>query len=187
MKKNILNILEIVRSISEFDDCSYSLTINYKNIVNDFEYKKFDENTEQFFNDEIIEDVESFNFTLTTEENPPHREFHSTTIYFDSYWKTNRFTFYGGNDTRDPTEPVYDISKYCKVDLYSIGKRGEVRLTKEVTKPDCESDERWASITSNSVEYDRIGEVLDKLLQLDKLLDDTHHEKMKIIKSLNLK
>ena len=56
-------------------------------------------------------------------------------------------------------------------DFFSLGERGELRLSQKLYK-------------HNIIKYKNIGEHLDRLLELDILLDKNHSEVKQLLKNL---
>ena len=106
---------------------------------------------------------------------------------FDSNWKDNTFTFWTGTETDD--DPL-DTSKYGKFEWTTLGDRmgfdNSDGIRSKLWRPGFESDERYSTIDGNYFEYNKVGEKMDLLHELDILLDKHQDEKVKIYNKLKL-
>jgi len=186
MKDKILNILKSVQSRKEFFGSKYFLTVNYDYLIkvdrekfsktHNLHYYYLDENTESFVREklETIDEVASFNLTFHIEEKVDKMfEAVNNEEYWDGYWKDSQFIFH----TDDNDKVKFEYISYGSCDR-------DFRISKHLTEPDFDSDERYAEIKFNEKDFDKISIILAHLLELDKLLDEQHKNRKSIIKNI---
>lgn len=186
MKDKILGILKDIQTRKEFTGSKYSLTANYEKLIDvnhesfsktyRLEYYYLDENTESFVREKLdkIDEVTSFNFTFHIEVAMDKLfETMDEEVYWDGEWKNSQFIFYSGDDDK------------IKFEFISSGAWGrDFRMSKYLSEPDMESDERWAEIKFNEKDFNNLGTILDELVKLDKMLDEQYRNRKSIIDKL---
>ncbi|MDD5770572.1 MAG: hypothetical protein PHE25_06380 [Candidatus Gracilibacteria bacterium] len=98
MNKKVLEFIIGLYEYKEFKGLRYSLTINYKKLVEDFRPEIFDFDALVKIEKLIYKnDVESFNFTLY-DKYPVERNNRDFNFEYDSYWYSANYIFHGEND-----------------------------------------------------------------------------------------
>lgn len=184
MKNTILKILKEIQKRKEFQNCQYSLTVNYEKVITHFLknhelcYHYLNDKTEELVLEKINDvDIKNFNFTFTLEAN--HEEMMiaaNNEEYWDGFWKRSDFVFHG-----DEKEKMYILSSL------GSGNR-DFNLSNFLTIPISNFDNNWATKKLNNFNINNIEQTINLLLELDDLLDKQYSEKQNIINKLkNLK
>lgn len=180
MKENILKILKEIQLRPHFENAGYKLTLNYKNVIQAYPDKRFDENTQQLFIDTIDEmgEITSFNFTTKIESGINH---------YDEYaenWKSVDYVFYGytkksAEDFED--EKLISPDRNCWFAFNSLGERGEFRMSQKLSRHEDDGSRYGKEIKGNAVAFNNVGELLDRLIEFDFILDKHHDEQKYLI------
>jgi len=174
MQNKIKNIIKEFQRRQYFDNDGIRLVINYENLLWEYPELKLKTITPEKL--EVLDNIDIKSFNLTVK-----KEIGCDTHDYADNWKSIDFVFYGHftdeEDEEDSSEKLKDPENTCWFEFFSLGDRGEFRLRKELSRPDYDSDDRYATIKGNLVSFENIGEHLDRLIEFDSLLDKQHSEK----------
>jgi hypothetical protein len=185
--KNSLKLLvnEIVKR-EHFIGSEISLTINYEDIIPNFSPIELNNETfETLYNSINISNITSFNLTLKSERGTDWDNDGEPDYKWN--WKSPSFIFYGkyeSDKTDDDDEDVVLDKNMGMFEFSDLGARGMFDLRKELSRPDPNGKNEYSKIYGNYFEFDKVGVLLDKLIELDTILDKHHSEKHQLIENL---
>jgi hypothetical protein len=177
MKENLLKLIDELSKRKHLSECTVSLTLNYKNLLDDFR------NSTPFKNrlNEIIslitnsDNITSYNFTIK-------KRIGLLDFERPSDWQEIQYIFYSGDDEN------IDITKYASYNFLYMGNGGSREymgsngLMEKLLK--YSSNERPKE--GNNYEHNKVGILIDSLIELELLLDKQQLEKEKIFNKIKL-
>lgn len=166
MKNELQKLVYELFSRKEFENGNFSMTLNFKNVIDKYRSKNVNlETLKESINLINSTDIESFNVTIRTNRGT---DMDYECIY-EKNWKSVSFIFHGKSDQNPNFEfdvlssnETFRISD--KLRLYGVMDENDRPTTKERTEFD----------------WDKSLEVLDLMIELDKLLDKQYNEKQEI-------
>ena len=173
MKEDLIKIVNTVYNEEYFKNKIFSLTINYIKVIEDFRYKKLNEENYQFIIDNIksTELITSFNITVMIERGVDHLG-----NYSDD-WKSVNFTFHGSKKTG------------LFFEFNTLGARESFRISQFLIKTiyNDKDPERPFIKHENKFDINNIDKILSLLIELDILIDKQFEEKNIIFDKLKMK
>lgn len=188
MLQNIKKIMELGEKV--FEDATISITINYENIINEFEQVRL---TKTLFNKiDISEDkIESFNITLKIERGHDKRDEYGDYIYEEN-WKSTRIEFYNSKKNYEEDDDYNEVevdNPYSENYVYyNYDRLGDLSFKTYTDKTFIKIDEEdydGENITRyNIYEIEQIESLFAYLKKLDNLLDEQYKERQLILESI---
>jgi len=182
MKNNILKIIDELSKKEYFNNHEFSLTVNFKKIIPDYNTVPFNENSIKVAIKKLnkIKNVKNFNITIKIKRDTEKLKIEDYT--YPVGWKTVQFIFYSGSEEEKNNK--FNTSKYGMFDFDTLGDRESFRLTSKSCKVYHDDNGNHKSVYGNHFEYDKLNTFLDDLIELDILLDKQNDEKIIIFNRL---
>jgi hypothetical protein len=163
MKNNIVKVAKELKDREYLMNSIVILTVNYEKIIDDFRNPTLLKDLSLVKLDNTLKDIEyikSYNLTVKLK-----RGINNIDDY-DDRWKSVSYTFWSGLGE-------IDNSKYGKFEWMTLGDRESLNgnnIRNILCKYEDDGDD-CKHIKGNHFEYDKVGEVIDNLIELDILLD----------------
>lgn len=166
MKNELQKLVYELFSRKEFENGNFSMTLNFKNVIDKYRSKNVNlETLKESIKLINSTDIESFNVTIRTNRGT---DMDYECIY-EKNWKSVSFIFYGKSDQN----PNFEFD--------TLGDRESFRLSEKVRKYGVmDKDGKLTTKESTEFDWDKTIEIIVLMIELDKLLDKQQKEKEEI-------